>query len=381
MLLVVVFPKNHIILFLFLIPLFSIAQINVDDYYCTEDGANWAIAINKAIIAIDEVGHGSVEFNGSKKYTITTPIYLPKKSKIGKRSIILNGNGCILKTNRQISIFYRIPLNQKEALNEMMSTRFVFNDFTIVGGTKGIELGATYGSSINRCTFIGQQLAAVDIQFGLNTIISHCHSNGAKKDNFILRSGSSWGGTDNNSQSNHSIIESCRVFAKAGANSAFKILASGGCVIRDCISEGNSDLNYSIIIDNQASNTVRLNRIENLHLEHKAKIAGIYINSKGITTIDGLFYQTAYENYKLILSGKITEQITLMNMPHYVSGTIIRQNKTGSGTAWKLLYCHKSYYKPENWQLKEVSGNYLNKLPFYFSGEGYRYQIDKSDYK
>ena len=116
-------------------------------------------------------------------------------------------------------------------------------------------------------------------------------------------------------------------------------------------------------------------------MEHKPIIAGIYINSKGITTIDGLFYQKAYDGFILIKSGKRSGQITLMNIPHYVSGTVIRQNKTGSGTAWKLLYCHKSFYKPENWQLKEVNGNYINKLPFYFSGEGYRYQINKSDYK
>lgn len=369
-----------VILLSFIFSAQLLSQINVDNYYHKGDNEDWGLAINRAMAAIDSLGHGSIEFNGTRNYTIQSIIHLPRVSKTGKRSIVLNGNGCTISTTRPISIFYRIPNNQKEALSEMMSTRFVINDILFKGGMKGIDLGATYGTSINRCLFIGQKMAAIDIQFGLQTIISQCHSNGAAKDNFVLRSGSDWGGTDNNSQSNHSIIESCRVYAKQGSNSSYKILSSGGCVIRDCISEGASFLNYSIIIDCQKSTTVRLNKVENFHLEHKAKIAALYINSTGICTIDGLFYQTAYENYPLIQSGEKTNQITLMNIPHYVNGTIIEQKRINSGTAWKMLYCHKNFYIKENWRVFDKEGSYSKELPYYFSGEGYYRQINKKEY-
>ncbi|MBL4703811.1 MAG: hypothetical protein JKY54_04780, partial [Flavobacteriales bacterium] len=105
-----------------------------------------------------------------------------------------------------------------------------------------------------------------------------------------LRTGEEWGGGTNNSQSNHSIIDQCRVFTRDGAKTCFKVLGSGGVVIRDAISEGSKQVDYSIYVDRQTSTTVRLFKIENFHLEHEPIKAGIFIQSTGITTIDGLFY-------------------------------------------------------------------------------------------
>jgi hypothetical protein len=215
----------------------------------------------------------------------------------------------------------------------------------------------------------------VDIQFGLATSISHCNSLGAVKDNYILRTGSDWGGNTNNSQSNHSIIDQCRVYARDGAKTCFKVLGSGGVVIRDAISEGASNVAYSIYVDRETSTTVRMFKLENFHLEHKPTKAGIYIQSTGINTIDGLFYQLAYEGYVLIRTGKNTDHINLKNVAHYVKGTVIQQD--WSSTGWVLENCNNKFFNPDNWRVKNGVAT-SKRLPTHFRGTGYGPNVEKN---
>ena len=357
---------------------YSYTQIKVSDYSRPHD-KDGGIAIQRAFRAIDSIGHGSIEFDGTKTYIISKCIELPRISKNGRRIIVLNGNGCVLKAKTDsVCIFNRIPENQKEALNKMMSTRFTINDFTFMGGKKGINLGASYGSSINRCNFQNQKEAAIDIQFGLNTAINHCNSTNAFKDNYVLRTGEDWGGNGVNSQSNHSVISMSRVYARKDAKTAFKILGSSGVVLRDIISEGSKEIDYSVYVDKQKSTTVRLFTLENFHLEHAPIKAGIYIKSAGISKIDGLFYQLARADWPLIQAGANTDQITVKNIPHFVTGTVLQQDKSGDGAVWLLESCHKNFYDAANWRVKNKLGIYQKKLPYYFKGNGGKYQIDKT---
>jgi hypothetical protein len=368
--------KTSLLLFFSTLSSFCSSQIKVDDFYSEADGKDWSIAINKALVKLDSIGHGSLEFTGTQNYFVSNTLELPRYAKGGiRRIIILNGNGCTIRTNDSIIIFNRIPKNQDEALNKMMSTRFVFNDFTIVGGKKAINLGATFGSSINRCNFTNQTHAAIDIQFGLNTHVLQCNSNGACKNHYVLRTGSDWGGNGVNSQSNHSVIEMSRAYAGKG-ECVFKILGSSGCVIRDCISEGNNEIDYSIYFDILGSTTVRLFKIENLHLEHAPKKAGIYLRNTGIATIDGIFYQKAYANFPLVYSANRCDQISLLRVPHFVQGTILEQEGGNDGACWVVEDCSKEFYDPANWRIHMKDG-VQNKLPYYFKGKGYRYQLNK----
>ena len=364
--------KTILFLFIFYSYTSVTAQIRVDDFYLKSDGNNDAKAIQRAFDYIDSVGHGSVEFTGTKKYVVRENLQLPRYGKSEKRLILINGNGSHIAAAAGIVIFQRKPKDQDEALNKMIATRFVIQDFTFTGGDIAIELCATYGSSILRCNFINQEKAAVDIQFGLNTEINHCHVTNAKTDAFVLRCGDDWGGNHNNSQSNHSIISACRVYAGKGSNSSFKILGSSGVVLRDIISEGSSECNYSIYFDRQKSSCVRLFNIQNFHLEHSQKIAGIYLNHTGTTTIDGLYYQIGFKGYALIQAAASAEQITLRNIPHFVDGTVL--SALSNEVPWRLEYCHKSFYLPANWSIEGKNGK-ENKLPYYFSGIGGKNQI------
>lgn len=348
------------------------AQIKVEDFYRPKDGKDDAPSIQRAMNYIDSLGHGTVEFSGTKNYLLDSPIELPRYSKAGRRIIILNGNGCSITGKSGNDIFRRIPADQKEALDKMMSTRFLIRDFSFQGGKTAINLGASYGSAIENCNFTAPEDAAIDVQFGLSTSIRHCSVTNPKKDAFVLRCGNDWGGNTNNSQSNHSVIEMCRVYATKTTESSFKILGSGGVVLRDAISEGSNEANYSVYFDRLNSTTVRMFTVENFHLEHAPKIAGIYLNHTGIATIDGLFAQLSYKDFPLIMAAAGAEQITLRNIPHHVDGMVLYSGN--NEVPWRLEYCHKSFYQAENWRVKTAKGC-ESKTPFYFSGIGGKFQI------
>ena len=205
----------------------SIAQYRVEDYYQPSYEEDWGKAFNQCFHEMDKAGHGTLILDGTKNYTFYSSAELPRYATGGKRIFTVQGNGAQLTAaNDSVCIFNRIPHDQKEALNKMMRTRFAIRDITFKGGKKAINLGATYQSSITGCNFVAQKEAAVDIQFGLATSIVRCNSNNALKDNFVLRTGEDWGGGANNSQSNHSIIDHCRVYARSGSSTCFKVLAS-----------------------------------------------------------------------------------------------------------------------------------------------------------
>lgn len=374
--------RSFFALIIFFYPLFLASQsLKVEDF--RKDKLSDREVIQKAFDALKAQGHGSIEFDGSKTYTIDDCIELPKFNTevAGRQIFVIKGNGCTIDIKDSKSCgFYRKPDNQKEALNQMMRCRFKIEDFNFVGGAKAIELCATYGSEINNCNFTGQHIAAIDIQFGLNTTLSHCYATNCLKDSFILRTGEDWGGSGNNSQSNHSVLSSCRVYAKKGSSTAFKILGSSGVKLENIISEGSSEIDYAVFADKQNSNTVRLLTIENYHLEHAPKKAAFYFSSTGIVTLDGLFYQISRkgEDFVLVHGNNTTQQITLKNIPHFVGGTVLSQSKSGGGISWELEYCHKHFFNKENWRIKDRKTNEVKKeLPYYFSGKGYLYQIDK----
>jgi len=367
--------KNLLLLGMLTLSLSVCAQFKVEDYYKEEFKGDWGKAFTACFEAMDKAGHGSLELVGSKTYNFKSCAELPRYATKGRRMFVINGNGATLYARvDSVYIFNRIPKHQKEALSKMMSTRFTINDLTFIAGSKGINLGATYQTSINRCNFQSQKVASIDIQFGLSTTISHCNSLAAYKDNYVLRTGKDWGGNNNNSQSNSSVIDRCRVFARDGAKTCFKVLGSGGVVIRDAISEGSKEVDYSVFIDRLTSTTVRMFRLENFHLEHKPKKAGIFIQSTGINIIDGLFYQLSYDGYRLIHAGAGTDQINLKNVPHFVGGTVIQQD--WSNTAWVLENCQSKFFIPSNWRIKK-GVTYSKKLPFYFKGTGYGPAVEK----
>lgn len=375
----VVSTKHFLNILIFLFVSHSImANIEVESFRKNDKMGDHEV-IQKALDALASQGHGKLIFDGSKTYQIEQCLELPRHTKGGRKNFILEGNGAVMQAKHDsIKIFNRLPKNQNEALNKMMNVRFVIQDFTFIGGAKGINIGATFGTTVLRCNFHNQNEAAIDIQFGLQTRIEHCYATNCIKDNFILRTGEDWGGSANNSQSNHSVIESCRVYARKGSSTGYKILGSGGCVLNNIISEGNKEMDYAVYADRLGSTTVRYFKINNFHLEHAPIKAGIYVRMTGNVEIDGIFYQLSRKEFSLIHAGSQSGLINVKNIPHYVSGTVLRQEQSGGGAVWNVMYCSKQFYDPNNWRIKnKKTGEYDTKLPYYFSGQGGSYQIKK----
>lgn len=366
--------KKIALFFFSLISTNGFSQIKVDDYIKSNKPEDVTKGIQMAFDLLDSLGHGSVEFTGTKEYTISASIQLPVFKKGGRKSGVINGNGAIIRTKEELSIFKRIPSNQKDALDKYISARFIIRDLQFEGGAKGIDLGATYGSVLENSTFVGQSEAAIDLQFCLNAEINQCLVTNPKKNGIVVRCGEDWGGNGINSQSNHTVISQCRIYASKGMECSFKILGSSGVVLRDIISEGSGECDYSVYFDRQSSTVVRLFTISNFHLEHAPKKAAVYLNHTGIATIDGLFYQLSFEGFKLVHAAPNAEQITLKNIPHYVTGTVLYSGN--NEVPWRVEYCNKAFYDPKNWMIKKKDQE-VRAFPFYFSGHGGKYQIKK----
>lgn len=343
-----------------------VAQLEVESF--RKAGMADHEVIQLALDALGAQGRGKLSFDGSRTYRVARSLELPRRSQAGH--FVLEGNGALLRADSDtIHIFNRIPRNQREALNEMMSTRFVIQDFVFQDGAKAINLGATFASAILRCHFRNHHEAAVDIQFGLQTRIEHCLSTNCFKDNFVLRHGEDWGGNQNNSQSNHSVIESCRVFARKDGETSFKVLASGGVVLSNIISEGHGQVQYAVYADRLNSTTVRYFKIENFHLEHAPLKAGIYVRMSGNSEINGIYYQIARDEVPLILAGRQSGLMHVSNIPHFVKGSVMQQEQFGGGAVWVLTHCHRAFYQSSNWRVRNLEGELVNELPYYFSGQ------------
>ena len=90
------------------------------------------------------------------------------------------------------------------------------------------------------------------------------------------------------------MIEQCRVYCSATTTDAFAILNTGGVHMTDCVSEGgpcDHDLFLSATTDGDeskpASNTVvKSFTLSNFHIEHKVRLASIYVNMPSKASVD-----------------------------------------------------------------------------------------------
>lgn len=353
----------------------AMAQVNVEDFRKASDGNDDAVFINRAMQYMDSIGHGRLDFDGTKTYTIKSAIQLPQQSKGDRRLFIIEGNGAKVVGSANVNVFSRVPDSQTTA-NRWMSTRFVIRNFSFVGGKRAIFLCASYGSLIENCNFNGQKEAGVEVQFGLQTKISNCNATNLERHNYVLTYGKAWEAGINNSQSNHSIIEHSRVFARDGALTAFKIEGSDGCVLRDVISEGSKEIKYSVMFNKRHATTVKMFRIENFHLEHAPKEAAIFLHGDGVMVIDGLFYQLSRKEWPLVHVFGGSGQVTLENIPWYVGGTVLKQEVEG-GVAWRVESCHKKFYEQSIYRVQSKDKKWSTKYPNYFYGVGGMKQVGK----
>lgn len=231
-------------------------------------------------------------------YIVSESLELPRTGSL----VVINGNGANLKAKPGVEIFKSIPKDQSQAM-VWNKTRYLIENFgQIQGGSKGIFIGSSFNSIIRNIEFIGQEVAAIDLVFCLMTTIENILVTNVAHDGIVLRSAVNsetgeqvWPGTSyNNSQCNHSVLKSCRVYNKKGCTGAsFKVLQTTGVRLLDCISEGWEN-EHAVVFDAHKCTTAKYFSIENFHLEHMPRNGAMSFRSNGsIVNVDGFYVQMA----------------------------------------------------------------------------------------
>ncbi len=247
-------------------------------------------------------------------YAISQSLELPRTGSL----VIVNGQGANLKAKGAIDIFRSIPTDQSQAMI-WNKTRYLIHDFgRIEGGSRGVFIGSSFNTVIRNIEFIGQSTAAIDLVFCLMSTVENILVTNVGHDGIVLRSAvdsqtgkHEWKGTSfNNSQCNHTVVQSCRVYNKKECTgTSFKILQSTGVRLLDCISEGWPN-EHAVFFDAEKCTTAKLFSIENFHLEHVPTNGALCFRSNGsIVTVDGLYLQ---------VGSKTSPSIWIMNNGNYV---------------------------------------------------------------
>lgn len=299
-------------------------------------------------------------------YVVNDTLFLPRTGSL----IIIDGQGSNITTNRDIPIFFSLPRSQKEAMI-FNKTRYQIKDFgKIQGGAKGIFIGSSFNTEISNIEFIGQSQAAIDLVFCLMSSVEEILVTNPKNDGIVLRSGlnsrtnkAEWTGASyNNSQCNHSIIKSCRVYNKKGCTGmSFKILQSTGVRLVNCISEGWAN-KRAVFFDAEKCTTAKLFSIQNFHLEHLPTEGALCFRGNGsIVEVDGLFLQHGEPE---------SPAIWIMSNSNYIFKNVAwwpqrAWVKSSHSPSVVIEHCTKDFYNTDKWVNADKPGQKV--YPNYFT--------------
>jgi hypothetical protein len=271
---------------------------------------------------------------------VASPIDLPKSTTSVSKQLHLNLMGNTLSDGSAAGLDYLIgrkPTDQTEALNVMQSWAFVIENGCLRG--KGtcvlLDLGATY-NSVARNLRLENAKKGIWYKFCLLGRVEHVMSSGIGEESIFIDRGDWTGATNSNSQSNHSKVESCRVFNKGGNFAAYRVQGCSGIEICNSISEGG-DPQYHIHFNSQASTVVKDFRCKTIHLESKGTSGGLYARiSGGIIEVDGVYSQ--YDNNLFIAeSAGGPVDMVVSNVPWLTSGT---KFQSIGNTRWAFTDCY-----------------------------------------
>jgi len=257
-----------------------------------------------------------VSFSEAGIYKCNADIVLPDA-----QLLVIDGAGAKLVLGPNSNGFTRVIADQKDALARV-SSRYAIRDFAVIeGGRKAIDLKATLGSVIENVRCAGQSEAAIDLRFCLMARVQNVLVTNPKARGIVVRQGDWPGATWSNSQSNHAVLEQCRVYCTATTTQAFSVLHCNGVRMNDCISEGtpcDHDLFLSAAIDGDemkpARNTVvKQFALSNFHVEHAARKASIYVNMppRASVDLDGVYWNG---KMKAPVIDYISGQVNLSNV-------------------------------------------------------------------
>lgn len=328
---------------------------------------NDSVAVQKAFNIGTSRGL-KIKFSFGKTYLVNTSIAIPIGLPGTARFIEIEGYGAKIKTTAAITIFNRMPVDQNGTgvgMNEAVIIKGIDFIGNRTAGQRGVFIGATYGTRIEDCHF--QDLdTALHLAFCLMATVDNVRYGGNVTDNLCITSGNGhWtGATTINSSSNTTTVRANRIFGLSGAFSHYKILASSGVVLYDCISEGAAP-QYSTYYNTEGITVVKIFQVKGYHLEIAPTKAGFFLRATGgIVEIEGVFIQHTQTLIENISDSSAT--IRLKNIPWFPTGTTIKYN--GTGSMYHLEDCTNKYFEAGTWI--NTSNANTAQLPFYMWGRG-----------
>ena len=235
---------------------------------------------------------------------LTQPLNLPKTfagdtSTIKRtRKLTINLSNCRIWDNTSAGLPYLIgrkPSSQAEAMTMQdfalhLCNGELWGNATASTGTL-LDLGSTYNSIVENVNVANAQ-RGIHFKFCLMGTIRNCMAGSIHVTPFILDNGDWSGAALANAQSNHSLIEQCRVFNRDNTFSAFSVIGASGSIIRQCISEGLTP-QYHLYWDSKGSTVVKDGKVEGFHIESPSKVAAMKLLLAG-----GYFYiSDVYSQY------------------------------------------------------------------------------------
>lgn len=231
----------------------------------------------------------SIEIGGN--IGLTSPIDLPKSLTNSSKMLIIDLNGFRIFDNSAAGLPYLIgrkPANNAEATNVMQSQAFIIRDGCLAGkgatvtGTL-IDLGATFNSVCENLRLESAK-KGIHYKFCLMSTMRNCMSTSISEESFFVDRGDWADATNFNSQSNHTLVEQCRVFNRGGNFAAFRVQGCSGVILRQCISEGGNP-QYAVYIDSQSSNVVKDVNIIGVHIESTCTVAGVHVRGSDMYAV------------------------------------------------------------------------------------------------
>lgn len=274
----------------------------------TSDYVDWA-AWQMAVKTVSSNG-GGIKALGGVYYLGPKSITIEKYAK----NFCIDGNYSRLVSTGSSPIFTRPSPNDNSDANVMVELKCTFKNITMKGTSSqtGIDIGPTYGAVYE--SIFGENLAeCIHIRFGLRTTVENCFSTNCSV-GWVADRGNWAGSSNSNSQSNHTTFRSCRFFGSGDAG--IKVIAASGCVVEDCIVEGQS-VRAGIDFDGQGSTVVKDFTVRNSHFECANGSTQAFLKIRmhsGMVTLD-----KAYGQYASILvdagatTGYLTVKITNMS--------------------------------------------------------------------
>lgn len=221
--------------------------------------------------------------------TEKTPFNLPKNYFGPDKIIIISfgGNQIFDKTNTGLPYMIGMqPVDQTEANNMANNPiSYKIHDGRMVGTKLGDSTGACINLSGSQFAYIDNMTfnnakQAVNLKWCMFSTITNCRTTDIYYIAFAVNRGDWPGSINNNSSSNHTIVQNNRVFNKDGAFAAFWVYACSGVLLDGNTSEGGNP-KHAFWLNSQAANEIKAFTVTRSHIESRPTVSAFYVRISG----------------------------------------------------------------------------------------------------